>query len=105
MTASVPYGNYTAFGMHSDAERYFWASYHIFVLLSSLIGDSLILVASLQKDTIKVNKFIVTEACSCHWLVSVCDFLINERMLLDICLASNFVIPNLREPVRDLKII
>ena len=60
MTTSVPYGNYNEFGMHSDAERYFWASYHIFLLLSSLVGDTLILVASFHKDAFKVNKFLAT---------------------------------------------
>ena len=37
------------------AERYSWAAYHLFVFLSSLTGDTLILVASF-KDGIKVNK-------------------------------------------------
>ena len=37
------------------AERYSWAAYHLFVFLSSLFGDSLILIASF-KDGIKVNK-------------------------------------------------
>ena len=52
--------NYTRFGIHNKAERYSWAAYHIFVLLSSLIGDTLILYASFQKDAFKLNKFILT---------------------------------------------
>ena len=52
--------NYTIFGMHRDAERYAWACYTLFVLLSSFIGDTLILIASLQKDAFKINKSIVT---------------------------------------------
>ena len=48
------------FGLLSDAERHSWAGYHIFVLLSSLVGDSLILYASFQRDAFKLNKFIVT---------------------------------------------
>ena len=52
--------NYSMFGMHSKAERYFWAAYHLFVLLSCLIGDTLILYASSQKGAFKVNKLIVT---------------------------------------------
>ena len=51
---------YAIFGMHSDAERYCWAFYHLFVLLSSFIGDTLILVASFQKEGIKVNNSILT---------------------------------------------
>ena len=46
--------------MHSDEERYLWASYHLFILLSSLIGDTLILTASFNKDAFKINKFIAT---------------------------------------------
>ena len=46
--------------MDSDIERYSWAAYHLFVLLSSLIGDTLILYASFQRDVLKLNKFIVT---------------------------------------------
>ena len=54
-----PYGNETKFGMQSDPLRYFCASYHIFVLLSSFIGDTVILMASFQKNAFKVNKSIV----------------------------------------------
>ena len=36
-----------------------WASYHIFVLISSLVGDTLILIAGRHKDAFKVKKFIV----------------------------------------------
>ena len=48
------------FGMHSDMERYSWAAVHLFVLLSSLVGDTLIFYATFQKNTFKLNKFIVT---------------------------------------------
>ena len=52
-----------------DTVRYSWAAYHIFVLLSSFIGDSLILYASFQKNSFKLNKFIV--AIIQH--IAVCD--------------------------------
>ena len=48
------------FGVHGNAERYTWAAYQLFVLLSSLIGDTLILVASFHKDAFKISKLIVT---------------------------------------------
>ena len=51
--------NYTIFGIHNNAERYSWAAYHLFVLLSSLIGDTLVLYASFH-DAFKLNKFIAT---------------------------------------------
>ena len=52
-------GSYDKVGIQSNAERYSWAAYHIFVLLSTLIGDSLILYASFQKDIFKLNSFLV----------------------------------------------
>ena len=53
--------NYTdiKFGMHNNAERYFWIAYHLFCVLSSLIGDTLILIASFQRDAFKINKILV----------------------------------------------
>ena len=45
--------------IHSDVQRYFWAAYHLFVFLSSLIGDSLILYSSFQKDAFKLNRLLV----------------------------------------------
>ena len=52
--------NYTDFGIHSNNERYFWAVYHAFVFLSSLIGDTLILYGSSQRNAFRLNKFILT---------------------------------------------
>ena len=56
----VTAANSNRFRMQSKTERYGWATYHIFVFLSSLIGDSLILYASTKKEAFKLNKFIVT---------------------------------------------
>ena len=47
------------FGMHNNGERYFWASYLLFGAMSSLIGDTLILIASFQKEAFKINKILV----------------------------------------------
>ena len=52
--------NYVKFRIQNKTERYIWATYFIFVFLSSLIGDSLILYASTKKEAFKLNKFIVT---------------------------------------------
>jgi hypothetical protein len=59
MTTSSNYMNNHEEGIDSNAERYFWIVYHLFVLLSSLIGDTLIIIASFQKDALKINKFLV----------------------------------------------
>ena len=59
MSTSTNYSD-IKFGLHNNAERYTWAAYQLFVLLSSLIGDTLILAASFQKDAFKINKLIIT---------------------------------------------
>ena len=56
----VKSNNYTIYGIHRNVERNIWAAYQLFVLLSSLIGDTLILYASFQKGAFKLNKFIQT---------------------------------------------
>ena len=58
----IPSPNYTdiKFGIHNNAERYSVAAYVLFGLLSSLIGDTLILVATFQKDAFKISMLIVT---------------------------------------------
>jgi hypothetical protein len=52
--------NYEIFKIHKDAERYTWVAYILFVILSSLVGDTLIVYASFQRDAFKLNKFIIT---------------------------------------------
>ena len=61
--------NNSSSGIQNEAERYSWAAYHIFVLLSSLIGDSLILYSTFQKDAFRLNKFIV----AIIQYIAVCD--------------------------------
>ena len=58
MKDSEIYSNAT-YGIHSEFERNFWTLYFIFVLLSTLIGDTLILYASFHKDALKINPIIV----------------------------------------------
>jgi hypothetical protein len=45
--------------INSAEERYFWVSYFAFVLLSSVIGDTLILVGSIKHGAMKLNKLLV----------------------------------------------
>ena len=58
-TAYHEYSNRTEFAIKSDAERYTWIIFHIFVLLSSLVGDSLILIASIKYRAFKINRLIL----------------------------------------------
>ena len=53
------FSNKTLYGGHSKPIRYFWAGYQIFVLLSSVIGDTTILLSSIKYRAIRLNKLIV----------------------------------------------
>ena len=54
------FSDITKFGITNSSERYFWVTYFLFVFTSSIIGDSLILLASVQEGAFKVNKSLVT---------------------------------------------
>ena len=57
--------------LNDDEQRYGLVAFLLIVVLSSLIGDSIILLASVRHDAIKLNKFIV--AIMQH--IAVCDLL------------------------------
>ena len=48
------------FSVENDAVRYTWAGWYLFVVLNSLVGDTLILYASIKHKVFKMNKLIVT---------------------------------------------
>ena len=64
--------------LKNDGERYGLVAFLLIVLLSSLIGDSIILLASVRYDAIKLNKFIV--AIMQH--IAVCDLLQSVFLVL-----------------------
>ena len=64
--------NKTKYGIESDAERYCWAGFYLFVIFSSLIGDSIILVSSIKHKAIKLHKVMV--AIIQH--LAVCDLMV-----------------------------
>ena len=57
--------------IHNTGERYAWITYLFAVLLASLIGDSVILIASVKYKAIKLNKFIVVVMQH----IAVCDIM------------------------------
>ena len=71
--AYVDFSNKTEFALHNDYLRYTWATYNMFILLSSLIGDSTIIIASIKYRAFKLHKFIV--AIIQH--IAVCDLLVS----------------------------
>ena len=58
-TAYHEYSNRTEFAIKGDAERYTWIVFHLFVLLSSLVGESLILIGSIKYRAFKINRLIL----------------------------------------------
>ena len=55
----MKYNNYTLYGIHSGTERGLVIGYNSFICISTLIGDTLILVGSLRYDAIKLHKILV----------------------------------------------
>ena len=53
------FSNKTEFAIKSDVERYTWAVFHMFIFLSSLVGDSLILIAAIKYRAFKINRLIL----------------------------------------------
>ena len=70
--------NHTSHGIQSQGERYFWITYLIIVVISSLIGDTIILYASIQHNAIKLNKIIVVVMQH----IAVCDLLSSTAYVL-----------------------
>ena len=65
------FSNSEMFGIKNDAERYLWAGWLTFVFVSSLLGDSLILIASIKYKAFNLHKMIVTFIQH----IAVCDLL------------------------------
>ena len=54
------FSNRTLFGIKNDTERYLWAGWLTFVFVSSLLGDFLILIASIKYKAFHLHKMMVT---------------------------------------------
>ena len=65
------YSDKTLFAIKNDTERYLWAGWLAFVVVSSLLGDSLILIASIKYKAFNLHKMIVTFIQH----IAVCDLL------------------------------
>ena len=72
------YGNETIYAIQNDAIRYTWAGYFLFVLVSSLIGDTTILLASTKYRAFNLHRAIIAviqHIAFCDLLVAVTDVL------------------------------
>ena len=56
---SYDYSNYTNFGINNEVERYAYAGWLIFVVFCSLLGDTIILVASIKYQAFNLHKIVV----------------------------------------------
>ena len=56
---TVPNSTNKDLAIKDEAVRYIWAGWFIFVLSSSLVGDTIILIASIKYKAIKLHKMMV----------------------------------------------
>ena len=77
--------SYMAFSMQNPAERYFWACYQLCVAFSSILGDSLILLASREEQSFRLNSFLVSvmrHIAACDIAISIAHILPNAVSLI-----------------------
>ena len=78
------YSNKTAYGIESDDIRYVWACYHLFVIASSLIGDTTILIASIKYKAFKLHKVIIVVIQH----IAFCDLMVSATHVLPIMISD-----------------
>ena len=74
------YSNKTVFGIKSDSSRYAWASYYLLILISSLVGDTIILIASWKYRAFRLHKIVVVtiqHIAFCDLMVTVSNVVSN----------------------------
>ena len=86
MTA-VPNGTNEDLAIKDEAVRYIWAGWFIFVLGSSLVGDTIILIASIKYEAIALPEVMV--AFIQHIAVSDLVISISDVSLLAVSLVAN----------------
>ena len=70
--------NVTLFGIHNQSEKLIWICYLLTVLLSALVGDTIILIAATKYDAFKLNKVIVVSLQH----IAVCDLILSVAYVL-----------------------
>ena len=75
MTTSIDYqyANRTIYNIKSDALRYTWAGYYLFIIASSFIGNTAILIASVKYRAVKLHRVIVIII---HH-IAICDLMVT----------------------------
>ena len=57
--------------IQNEKERFVWICYFFLILMSSLVGDCLVLIASIKRDALKLNKVLVVVIKH----IAVCDLI------------------------------
>jgi hypothetical protein len=76
------YSNRTAYGLENDAIQYTWAGFFLFVLISSVVGDTAILIASIKHKAFKLHKVIV---------VIIQHIAVSDLMVTIVDILPNFI--------------
>ena len=72
------YYNKTIYGIKDDASGYGWAGYFVFVIISSLVGDTTIFIASLKYKTFNLHRVIVVIIQH----IAICDLMVTVTEVL-----------------------
>lgn len=78
---------FSSYQLQSKTERYIWAAWTLFVVLSSLLGDTAILTASIKYKAFKLHKFTIT--------------FIQHIAVSDLTLAVTYVLPSFASLLAD----
>ena len=81
------YSDKDVFGIHNRAEKYTWTAYFIFVVISSVIGDMIILLAAIKFQAFKLHKFIV--------------IIIEHMAVCDLIVSLIYVLPTIISLIAD----
>ena len=68
----LEYTNKTLSGIKNDVLKFSWVAFLVFVAISSMIGDTIILIATIKYKAIKLNKTIVVAIQH----IAVCDLMV-----------------------------
>ena len=75
------------FTIQNTALRYTWTTYFVFIFLSSLIGDTLILVAAIKFGAFRLHRFIVV--------------IMEHMAICDLLVAVSFILPRITALIAD----
>ena len=72
------FSNKAVWGLQNNALRYTWAGYYLFIILSSYIGDTTILIASTKYRAFKLHRVIVVNIQD----IAFCDLFVSTTIVL-----------------------